>query len=243
MAPLNPRSHFFFSQYPGTVSINDSSNSVQHSTLLATGQVFRAHSCACIVRAVSFVARTATGAHAHARAQACCALVQRSVALASLVCGSRQEPSVTTQPLETLSRHKVFCRSTKVTLVATQAPSPSPKPCRDTKFMLRRGAKNLCRDPNRPACLGTLSQHMARKLCRACALLYRVRVPAAHSCLSRVPRPGRAPGLKTLSRHKARETLSRHNFLYRDRGPKMGNNPLWSSCTSSFPFFFSFNTP
>ena len=42
----NPRGHFFFhsvhEQYSGTVSMNGSSNSVQHNTLLATGQVFRA---------------------------------------------------------------------------------------------------------------------------------------------------------------------------------------------------------
>ena len=89
-----------------------------------------------------------------------------------------------------------LCCGTKGTLVATQAPSLSPKPCRDTKFMSRCGTKNLCcdreslcRDPNRPACLGTLSRHKARKLC--CA-----RTPVVRSCLSRPPKPGRAPGLK-----------------------------------------------
>ena len=43
---------FFF-----TVSMNSSSNSVQHSTLLATGQVYRVCSCA---RAVSSIVRAAS---------------------------------------------------------------------------------------------------------------------------------------------------------------------------------------
>ena len=46
-------------QYPRTVSMNGSSNSVQHSTLLTTRQAYRTCSYVHVVRAVGFVTRVA----------------------------------------------------------------------------------------------------------------------------------------------------------------------------------------
>ena len=135
-------------------------------------------------------------------------------------------------------------------------------PCRDPSTQSQpqtlsgREAKNLCldreglcRDPNHQACLGTMSRH--GDPCRntkpekfVSHAPSRTRMPVAHaqagSC-AWLKNP--VATLKTLSLHRARETLPRHKFLCRDREPKMGSSPLWSSCTSNFPFFFPFNTP
>ena len=85
---------------------------------------------------------------------------------------------VATPPLQTLSRHKIFCRDrkglalgklccdTRGALSGSKHPVPAPNPvttlnfCRDTRpTNLCHGREGLYRDLNHPACLGTVSRH------------------------------------------------------------------------------------
>ena len=169
---------------------------------------------------------------------------------------------VATPPWETLLRHKVFCcdrngpalgklcHDTRGPLSQPKLLVPAPNPVATQNFYRDAGQKisvatkkasvvtqTTSMPGNSVATWRSLSRHRARKHCRVHTLRCHAHVPAC------TPRPGRAPGLRTISRHRTRETLSRQNFLYRDKGPKMGSSPLCSSCTSSFFFFFPFNTP
>ena len=123
--------------------------------------------------------------------------------------------------------------------------------------VVTRGQKSLSRQRNplsqtKPSSMPrnpiatqrSLSQHRARKLCRVLIALSRARPNSTHMFVVRAQAGSCAwpenpiATRKTMSRHKARETLSQHKFLCRNRGPKMGSSPLWSSYTSSFPFSF-----
>ena len=149
------------------------------------------------------------------------------VACAVLVCGSRQETLCCNTTLATLSRHKIFCRKRHgpaLGKLCRDIRGPlsrpkhlvlAPKPCRDTKFLSRNEAKNLCRDreslyhdPNRPVCLGTLSRHGdpchdtgPEALSSALAALSRSRPIRTCMPVARTLKSSCAPGLRTLSRH------------------------------------------
>ena len=119
-----------------------------------------------------------------------------------------EKHSVATPLLEFLSRHKVFyhernvppppppppppliklCRDIRRPLSLSK-PGPAPNPiatlnsCRDTR------PKNLCHNPNHPACLGTVSRH--RDLYHDTdpeSSIPRASQPHAHACRARLNR-------------------------------------------------------
>ena len=190
--------------------MNGSSNSVQHSILLATGQVCRAHSCA---RAARIVGSVVCAAPPLVRALM---RVPRPVVRASSALSSAQAWSVGRNKNSSSQHHPWKpCRDIKSS-VATKMASfgktlswHKGDPCRDLStqsqphtlsrhkiYVVIRGQKSLSRQrkplsqPKPPSTLGnpvttrkSLSQHRARKLCQA-----RASQPRAHVCRAR---PGR----------------------------------------------------
>ena len=189
--------------------MNGSSNSVQHSTLLATEQVCRAHSCA---RAVRVVGSVLCAAPPLVRALM---RVPRPVVRASSALSRVQAWSVGRNKNSSSQHHPWKpCRDIKSS-VATEMASfgktlswHKGDPCRDPStqsqphtlsrhkiYVVIRGQKSLSRpkplsQPKPPSMSGnsvttwkSLSQHRARKLCQA-----RVSQPHAHVCRAR---PGR----------------------------------------------------
>ena len=140
--------------------------------------------------------------------------------------GYNRKLSVATPPLQTLSRHKIFCRNRNGPALGklcrdTRGPLSRPKHLvpalnlvvtqnfccntgpkylsRQRKPLSRPKPLNMLRNP--VATRRSMSRHKARKLCRAHTLRCLAHVLVAHARLLREPRPGCAPGLRTLSRH------------------------------------------
>ena len=168
--------------------MNSSSNSAQHSTLLTTGQVCRDRevpimtgSLSCLPFAQSRACHSLSRAHCarsrtrYVRGRFCrsCSTVAASswaclgLSCARLTLCQARRPAlwveiekhpVTTPPLEKL------CRDTRRPLLRLE-PGPTPNPVVTLNLCCNTGPKNLCRDkeglyrdPNHPACLGTVSR-------------------------------------------------------------------------------------
>ena len=107
-----------------------------------------------------------------------------------------------------LLRHRVdqLCRNIRRPLSRPKS-SPALNPvvtmnlCRDTRMKnLFHDRESLCRYPNHPVGLGTVSRHRDPYLnIKPEGSVARASQPRA--CLSCAPRLGHAPGLRTLSRH------------------------------------------
>ena len=172
--------------------------------------------------------------------------------------GRNRKLSVTTPPLQTLLPHKIFCHDRngpalgklchdiRGPLSQPKHPIPALNPVVTQNLCHDTGQKNLCRkreslyrNPNRPACLGTLSRHGDP---------YRDTGPkgsVARACLSSAPRPGRALGLRTLSRHgrpccdiRLEEPCHDINFSVATEDPKWSVAPSSPPIPPVFPFSF-----
>ena len=143
-------------------------------------------SCACCMlcahRQLCRTHNTVAGVHAHACAQACLARAQHPISCACPAPYLARSPApwfatekhpVATPLWKTLSQHKLFCRDRNVSSLGklcrdTSRPKPglAPNPVMTLNFYCNTRPKNLCRDrenlcrnPNHPAGLGTVSRH------------------------------------------------------------------------------------
>ena len=109
--------------------------------------------------------------------------------------------------------------------------------------------QNLCHDIGLKISIATKKAFVAtqpRDPCRDTGLEKPccVNVSTARARRLRLPSPGCVPGLKALSRHGRPCHDTGLEKPCRDRNFSVATkDPKWAVCTSSFPFFFPFNTP